>query len=131
MNKAKGRILIVEDDVDQSDLVKMILEPEGYETSVAINGREALAKLDSDPHDLVILDVMMPELDGFAVCSRLRESPQHSNIPVILVTAVAKRISDTDYPLDGVLRADADEYFEKPVEPAKLVNTIARLLKRQ
>jgi CheY-like chemotaxis protein len=63
------------------------------------------------------------------MCSRLRESPEHSSTPVILLTGVAKRISDSKYPLDGVLRADAEQYLEKPVKPEELLETVARLLK--
>ena len=115
MGKTKGKVLVVEDNADEANLIKMILEPEGYEVTLASNGKEGLDKVESDSPDLIILDVMMPELDGFATCSKLKSSPEHSGIPVILLTAVAQRISDTKYPLDGVLRAEAEEYLEKPV----------------
>jgi len=129
MSETKRKILVVEDNADEANLIKMILEPEGYEVITASNGNEGLEKIESDPPDLVLLDVMMPELDGFALCSKLRESPEHSAIPLILLTAVAKRITDTKYPLDGVLRSDAQEYLEKPVKPEELLNTVAQLLK--
>ena len=129
MSETKGKILVVEDNADEANLIKMILEPEGYEVAIASNGNEGLEKIESDSPDLVVLDVMMPELDGFAMCSKLRESPEHRAIPVILLTAVAKRITDTKYPLDGVLRANAQEYLEKPVKPEELIETVAQLLK--
>jgi two-component system alkaline phosphatase synthesis response regulator PhoP len=129
MSESKGKILVVEDSADEANLVKMILEPEGYEVACASNGEEGLKKVVSDCPDLIVLDVMMPELDGFTMCSRLRESPEHSNTPVILLTGVAKRISDSKYPLDGVLRTDAEQYLEKPVKPEELLETVARLLK--
>ena len=129
MSEMKRKILVVEDNEDEANLIKMILEPEGYEVAIASNGNEGLEKIESDSPDLVVLDVMMPELDGFAMCSKLRESPEHKAIPVILLTAVAKRISDTKYPLNGVLRANAEEYLEKPVKPEELLETVAQLLK--
>jgi len=129
MGEAKGKILVVEDNADEANLIKMILEPEGYDVALASNGNEGLEKIESDSPDLVILDVMMPELDGFAMCSKLRQSPEHKGIPVILLTAVAKRITDTKYPLNGVLRADAEEYLEKPVKPEELLEAVAQLLK--
>ena len=129
MGEMKGKILVVEDNADEASLIKMILEPEGYEVALASNGEEGLEKVESSRPDLIILDVMMPELDGFAMCSKLRESPEHSRIPVVLLTGVAKRISDSKYPLDGVLRADAEQYLEKPVKPEELLDTVARLLK--
>ena len=129
MSETKGKILVVEDNADEANLIKMILEPEGYEVAIASNGKEGLETIESDSPDLVVLDVMMPELDGFAMCSKLRESPEHKAIPVILLTAVAKRITDTKYPLDGVLRANAQEYLEKPVKPEELLETVAQLLK--
>ncbi len=129
MSESKGKILVVEDSADEANLIKMILEPEGYEVAVASNGEEGLKKVASNRPDLIVLDVMMPELDGFTMCSRLRESPEHSGTPVILLTGVAKRISNSKYPLDGVLRADAEQYLEKPVKPEELLETVARLLK--
>jgi two-component system alkaline phosphatase synthesis response regulator PhoP len=129
MSESKGKILVVEDSADEANLIKMILEPEGYEVAVASNGEEGLKKVASDRPDLIVLDVMMPELDGFTMCSKLRESPEHGSTPVILLTGVAKRISDSKYPLDGVLRADAEQYLEKPVKPEELLETVARLLK--
>jgi len=129
MSETKSKVLVVEDDADEANLVKMILEPEGYEVTLASNGREGLEKVESTSPDLIILDVMMPELDGFATCSKLKASPDHSGIPVILLTAVAQRISDTKYPLDGVLRAEAEQYLEKPVKPEELLETVTRMLK--
>ena len=129
MAEVRNRILVVEDDADEANLIKMILEPEGYEVALASNGKEGLEKVESDSPDLIVLDVMMPELDGFAVCSQLKESPEYSHIPVILLTAVAQRISDTNYPLDGVMRAGAEEYLEKPIKPEELIETVACMLR--
>lgn len=126
---AQAKILVVDDDPDDLKMISMILQPEGYEVVTAENGREALEKVESEDPDLIILDVMMPELDGFAACAKLKSSPESKGIPVILLTAVAKRIQDTKYPLDGVLRAEAEEYLEKPTKPEDLLEVVGRMLR--
>lgn len=128
MGEIRGNILLVEDNEDEAILFKMMLEPEGYEIIWACNGKEGLEKVESSAPDLIVLDVMMPELDGFAVCSILKESPEYCDIPVILLTAVAQHIGHTHYALDGVIRAGAEEYLEKPVKPEDLIETVGRLL---
>ncbi len=128
MGDAKRKILVVDDDLDDLKMISMVLEPEGYEVITAENGVEALAKVESEDPDLVLLDVMMPELDGFAACDKLKSSPESRGIPVVLLTGVAKQITRTRYPIDGVLRAEAEEYLEKPVEPEQLLAVVARFL---
>ena len=126
---SKPKIMVVEDNLDEVKLIKMILEPEGYEVVTTLNGNEAKEKIKEGKIDLIVLDVMMPEMDGFAFCSWVRKSEDYKDIPVILLTGVAERIRDTKYPLNGVMRADADDYLEKPVKPEVLLDVIAKLLK--
>ena len=71
---------------------------------------------------------MMPEMDGFTFCSKLRAMPTHKDLPVVLLTGVAEHIHDSKYPLDGVMRAEAEEYLEKPVKSEELLDTITSLL---
>ena len=129
MAETKPRILVVEDNADEAQMVKMILEPHGYDVTVAEDGQEGLEKAEANKPDLIVLDVMMPILDGFAMCAKLREDPEFRKVPVILLTAVAEHVRDTKYPISGVLRAEAEEYLEKPVDPEALVNTVERWLK--
>ena len=126
---SKAKIMVVEDNIDEAKMIKMILEPEGYEVVTALNGKEAKEKMKKEKPDLVLLDVMMPEMDGFTFCSWVRSNKDYKDLPVILLTGVAERIRDSKYPLNGVLRADADDYLEKPLKPEVLLDTIARLLK--
>ncbi len=126
---SKAKIMVVEDNIDEAKLIKMILEPEGYEVVTALNGKEAKEKMKKEKPDFIVLDVMMPEMDGFTFCSWIRSNKDYKDIPVVLLTGVAERIRDTKYPLNGVLRADADDYLEKPLKPEVLLDTIARLLK--
>ena len=125
----KAKIMVVEDDLDEAKLIKMVLEGEGYEAVCAFNGKEALEKLESEKPSLIVLDVMMPEMDGFSFCSKVRSSPKYKNIPVIMLTGVAKRIHETKYPMNGIMRAEAEEYLEKPIKPEDLLQAITKLLK--
>ena len=125
---AKAKIMVVEDNLDEAKLIKMVLEGEGYEAACAFNGKEALEKMATEKPELIVLDVMMPEMDGFALCDKLRSTPDYENIPVILLTGVAQHIRETKYPLGGVMKAEAEEYLEKPVKPEELLATISRFL---
>ena len=125
----QAKILVVDDDADDLKLISMILGPEGYEVVTASNGAEALKQVENESPDLVLLDVMMPEMDGFTACSKLKRSSEHAGIPVILLTAVGQHISDSKYPLDGVIRTDADDYLEKPVKPETLLERVASALR--
>ncbi len=129
MSETKKKILVVDDDTDDLKMLSMILEPEGYDVVTAENGVEALEQVESEDPDLILLDVMMPELDGFAACDKLKSSPASQGIPVVLLTGVAKQITKTRYPIDGVLRAQAEEYLEKPVEPEELLRVVASFFK--
>lgn len=127
---SKAKIMVVEDNLDETKLIKMALEPEGYEVVTTANGNEAREKISPEKPDLIVLDIMMPEMDGFAFCSWLRSTQDFQGIPVVFLTGVGHHIYDTEYPLKGVMEADADEYLEKPVKPEELLETIARLLKK-
>ena len=124
----KAKIMVVEDNPDEAQLIKMDLEGEGYEVVCACNGKEGLEKLYAVDPNLIVLDVMMPEMDGFTFCSKLRAMPTHKDLPVVLLTGVAEHIHDSKYPLDGVMRAEAEEYLEKPVKSEELLETITSLL---
>ncbi len=129
MPESRGTVLVVEDNADEAQMIRMILEPEGYRVTLAPDGQAGLEQVEVGKPDLIILDVMMPILDGFAMCAKLREDPEYKTIPVILLTAVADRVRDTKYPIDGVLRAEAEEYLEKPVDPKDLLAAVERRLR--
>jgi CheY-like chemotaxis protein len=125
----KAKIMVVEDNIDEAKLIKMTLEPEGYEVITALNGKEAKEKVTKEKPDFFILDIMMPEMDGFAFCSWIRSNKEYKDTPIVLLTGVGEHIYETKYPLKGVMEADADEYLEKPLKPEVLLETISRLLK--
>ncbi len=91
------KILLVDDDPDFVEAVSLILKPKKFDVVTAYNGIEGLKKAMSEKPDLIVLDVMMPEKDGYAVCRELKSNPQMSHIPVLLLTAVASHVPTTRY----------------------------------
>ena len=124
----KKRILVVDDEPDFSSIVKSNLEAEGFEVEQAFDGVEGLAKIKSNPPDAIILDVMMPEKDGFEVCAELKADPQYSNIPIVMLTAVATHVSSTRYSHSGGMSMEADDYLPKPASSAQIIDCVKNLL---
>ena len=93
----KKRILVVDDEPDFAAIVQGNLEKEGFLVDVAYNGVEGIAKVKANPPDAIVLDVMMPEKDGYQVCAELKRDANYSDIPIVLLTAVASHISSTRY----------------------------------
>ena len=117
-----AKILICDDEKDIVSALTIYLQAEGYETVAAYNGREALQILRGQEVQLVLLDVMMPELDGISALSKIR---QESNVPVILLTAKSE---DTDKVLG--LNVGADDYVTKPFNPVELIARVRSQLRR-
>ncbi|RPH51935.1 MAG: response regulator [Desulfobacteraceae bacterium] len=125
----KKRILIVDDEPDFSMIVKKNLEKEGFEVELAYDGAEGLAKVRSNPPDAIVLDVMMPEVDGYKVCSTLKSDDKYSNIPIVLLTAVASHVTSTRYSHYDGMSMEADDYMPKPASAEQITESIKRLLK--
>ena len=123
-----SKILIVDDDPDLVEAVTMILESKDYDVIAAYGGIEGLEKAKTEEPDLIVLDVMMPDKDGYAVCKELKADPKYREIPILLLTAVVSKISTTRYTQQMGLETEADDYIDKPVEPAELVKRIEVLL---
>ena len=116
------RILVVDDDANTSKLVKLYLQRDGYSVTVAADGREALEVARDKKPDLIVLDLMLPHVDGLEVCRRLR---QESDVPIIMLTA---RTTDSDK-LAG-LDIGADDYVTKPFSPGELAARVRAVLRR-
>jgi two-component system OmpR family response regulator len=116
------RILVVDDDPRICEVTCFALEKAGLRTSVARDGRAALARLEAEPHDLVVLDIGMPEMDGLEVCRRLRQTSQ---IPILFLSA-------RDDEIDRILGLEigGDDYVTKPFSPRELVARVQAILKR-
>ncbi len=117
------RVLVVDDDTTVSDVVRRYLERDGCEVSLAADGVSALAMVEADPPDLVVLDLMMPGLDGLEVCRRLRRT--RPSLPVVMLTALGE---EADRVLG--LELGADDYVTKPFSPRELVLRIRSVLRR-
>lgn len=120
------RILVVDDEKDIVDLLKYNLEKEKeFEVITALNGKDALKQAVENKPDLVLLDIMMPEMNGFDVCRKLRNNLTTSKIPVIFLTAKENEIDE----IIG-LELGADDYIQKPISPRKVVARIKTVLRR-
>ncbi len=125
MVTVKNKILIVDDDAEITRLVKIRLESAGYEVEAVHSGEEALKYIATNKPDLVVLDVIMPGLNGYEVCARIKDEVATS-IPVVMLTS---RIRTLDEQIGYMCKADA--YIRKPQSTEKLLPEIERLLKRK
>ncbi|USG67165.1 response regulator transcription factor [Brevibacillus ruminantium] len=116
------KLLIVDDDPHIRELVRVFLQREGFDILEAADGKEALSIMESDPAELVILDIMMPQMDGWELCRELRK---HYDIPLLMLTAKG----ETAQKIKG-FELGTDDYLVKPFEPAELVVRVKALLKR-
>jgi two-component system phosphate regulon response regulator PhoB len=126
---SKRKILIVEDEKDIADLIHFNIFKAGFDATLAMNGNEAIEKARDIGPDLILLDLMIPEISGYEVCSILRENPKTKNIPIIILTA---RGAEEDI-VKG-LESGADDYITKPFSPKVLlarVNAVFRRVPKQ
>ncbi len=124
----KKRILVVDDEPDFCSIVQGQLEKEGYAVELAYNGVEGLEKIRSNPPDAIVLDVMMPEKDGYEVCKELKSDETTAGIPVVLLTAVASHVTSTRYSHADGMSTEADDYIAKPASAEEICESIRGLL---
>jgi two-component system alkaline phosphatase synthesis response regulator PhoP len=125
MKKKDIRILLVDDDADILEIVGYNLSQEGYQISTAVNGKEAIAKAKKVLPHLIIMDVMMPEMDGMEACENIRKIPELSNVIITFLTARSE-----DYSQVAGFDAGADDYITKPIKQKLLVSKVKALLRR-
>jgi DNA-binding response OmpR family regulator len=128
-----GKILVVDDDPDILDAITMILESQGYIVATARDGIEGLASLKAENPDLMILDLMMPKMDGFAVCKELQDPrwAKYKDIPILILTSVREEASRRRYELETGLELDVDDYVEKPMSPDVLLERVGTLMRKK
>jgi len=119
----KKRVLIVEDEESLLKLETILLTVKGFEVIGAITGKMAIEKIGVEEFDLVLLDIMLPDIDGFEVCLQLRKDPRTASVPVIMLTG---QKNQGDY--DRGLQCGANSYFFKPFKSAMIIDEIKRLL---
>ncbi|MCK4928448.1 MAG: response regulator [Methanosarcinales archaeon] len=119
-----AKILIVDDEPDTVDLVKLVLETEGYQTSVAYSGAEALEKIKIDKPDMVLLDIMMPKMDGWAVRKEIVDDEETRDIPIVMLTAKAQPIDK----MIGLHVVGVADYITKPFGRQELIDSVKKTL---
>lgn len=113
------KILLVDDDIDFVEITKSQLRKGGFDVEVAYNGEECIEKVKKDKPDLILLDIMMPVMNGYDTCLKLKSNEETKTIPVILLTSLAK---------DNKLESKADDYIQKPPNYEDLIKSINALI---
>jgi two-component system alkaline phosphatase synthesis response regulator PhoP len=124
----KKLILVVDDEPDFVSIVQSNLQKEGFNVNVAYDGNEGLEKVRQNPPDLIVLDVMMPEKDGYQMCAELKKDKKYANIPILMLTAVADHVSSTRYSHYNGMSMEADDYLPKPASAEDIADSVKRLL---
>jgi two-component system alkaline phosphatase synthesis response regulator PhoP len=119
----QAKVLVVDDEVYILHILDFILGAENYDVITATNGEQALEKVREEKPDLVVLDIMMPKLDGYETCKALKGNPETKNIPVILLSAKGRNVDQK-----VGFEVGADDYITKPFSPRKLVERINAIL---
>ncbi len=129
---ASAKILVVDDDPDMREALQIILESAGHTVVMAEDGEQCLSKLKEEQPDLLILDLLMPKMDGFEVCKALKD-PRHAKyagMPIIILSSIQEGVSQRRYELETGVRLDVDDYVEKPIESSVLLDRVGKILKR-
>ena len=125
MIKKATQILVVDDEQDIIELIRHTLNKEGYEVHVAANGQQAVEKAKKIKPSLILMDVMMPVMDGMEACRQLKEDPETATLPIIFLTARSEEFAE----LAG-FEAGADDYISKPIRSRVLLSRIRAILRR-
>lgn len=129
---ASAKILVVDDDPDMREALQMILESGGYTVVMAEDGEKCLSKLKEEQPDLLILDLLMPRMDGFEVCKALKDPryAKYARIPIIILSSIQEGVSQRRYELETGVQLDVDDYVEKPIESSVLLERVGKIIKR-
>lgn len=124
-----AKILIIDDDADIVESMRVVLESKNYDVVSASSGQEGLDKAKQENPDLIILDVMMPNMDGFEMSRAIKGDPEHKNIPILMLTAIKEK-SGLDFKKEAGDETwlPVDDYCEKPLDPQELIAKIEKLL---
>lgn len=119
------KILVVDDYAENVELVQELLTTNGYQVTTAYNGEEALEKIHREIPDLILLDIMMPKMDGYEVCEELRKNEETKDIPIIFVTAKTE-VKDWTH---AIFNIGVNSYITKPINPKKLLEKVKSVLR--
>jgi two-component system alkaline phosphatase synthesis response regulator PhoP len=121
-------ILIVDDDPDILDNIVTVLETQPYRLATARDGKKCMEMIKQDVPDLLILDLLMPRMDGWGVIREMRSEPRHANVPIMILTTVIEDASRRRYELETGMAMEVQEYIQKPVAPTELIRRVEKLL---
>lgn len=125
MAESNKKIVYIEDEQEMIDLVRLILNRKGFEVKGAIGGQSGLELIRAEAPDLVLLDLMMPDMDGWEVYQQMKASQETRDIPVIVITAKAQNIDK----VLGIHIAKVDDYISKPFSPQQLIDSVEKVLR--
>ena len=127
------KILVIDDDPDILDALTMILESQGYAVVTAQNGLEGLARLEAEKPNLMILDLLMPKMDGFALYRELQDPKwsKYKDMPILILSSVREEASRRRYELETGVELGVDDYIEKPFSPDILLRRVGNLIKKK
>jgi CheY-like chemotaxis protein len=123
-------ILVVDDDPDILEGISAILESQPYRLATARDGKQCMTMLEQEIPDLLILDLLMPRMDGWGVIREMRSEPKYAQVPIMILTTVIEDASRRRYELETGLAMDVQDYIQKPAKPTELIQCIKRLLQR-
>lgn len=127
---SKSKILIIDDDRDMVEALKIILEKESYIVRVAFDGEQGLDTIRKEKPDLIILDLLLPGEDGITICQKLKTHSEYRDIPILVVTALAKKLENKILPEEESTFVKIEGHFDKPVNPQNLLNKVKQILRK-
>ncbi len=125
--EGRKKVLIIDDEPDMVEMISMALDRE-FEVLTAYNGKEGVSKALSEKPDAIVLDIMMPEKDGFTACRELKSDPRTASIPIIILTGVGEYFGRTPYARRSGLEIEAEDFLAKPVDPQELLRRVKSLV---
>jgi len=131
MNKEKAYIVIADDDPDILDGITTVLETQPYRLATARDGKKCMELITQEIPDLLILDLLMPRMDGWGVIREMRKEPRFSKVPILVLSTVIEDASRRRYELETGLAMDVQEYIQKPAKPVELLRCVEKLIKGQ
>jgi CheY-like chemotaxis protein len=129
MEEKKPYILVVDDDPDILDGIVTVLESQPYRLATARDGKKCLEMIAQEIPNLLILDLLMPRMDGWGVIREMRSEPRYAHVPIMVLTTVIEDASRRRYELETGMAMDVQEYVQKPVKPTELIRCVEKLLK--
>jgi CheY-like chemotaxis protein len=125
----KPYILIVDDDPDILEGILTILESQPYRLATARDGKKCMEMIAQETPDLLILDLLMPRMDGWGVIREMRSEPRYTGVPILVLTTVIEDASRRRYELETGMAMDVQDYVQKPAKPAELIQRVEKLLR--